>query len=119
MLRKLFAALLLGAALHSYAAPIERIEPPSWWVGMKSAKLQLMVHGTNIADYAPELHYPGVRIAEVTAVPNRNYLFVDLVIDHEAQAGTLDLVFRHGDRSFSYPYALQAREKAVFSERKP
>ncbi|HEX8957921.1 MAG TPA: glycoside hydrolase family 13 protein [Burkholderiaceae bacterium] len=117
MLRKLFAALLLGTALHTYAAPIERIEPPSWWIGMRSNKLQLMVHGTNIADYVPELHYPGVRIAAVTAVPNRNYLFVDLVIDHEARAGMLDLVFRHGDQSFSYPYALQTREKGS-AERK-
>lgn len=113
MARKLFAALLLGLSLQVHAAPIEqveRIEPPSWWVGMKSEKLQLMVHGTNIADFTPELHYPGVRIEAVTAVANRNYLFIDLVIDRSAQAGTLDLVFRHGDKSIRVPYALQARE---------
>src|SRR6185437_14325802 len=67
-------------------------------------------HGTNIADYAPSLHYPGVRIEGVTAVDNRNYLFIDLVIDRNAQAGMLDIVFKHGEQSFSYPYALQARE---------
>ena len=111
MFKTLFAALLFGLSLHAYAAPIERIEPPSWWVGMKSDRLQLMVHGTNVADYTLELHYPGVRIEAVTAVPNRNYLFVDLVIDHSAQAGTLDLVFKHGEQSLTYPYTLQAREK--------
>ncbi len=117
MFKKLFAGLMLGLSLHVYAASadpverIERIEPPSWWVGMQSDKLQLMVHGTNIADTTPELQYPGVRIEAVTAVPNRNYLFIDLVIDHGAPAGTLNLVFRHGEQSFSYPYALQAREK--------
>lgn len=113
MARKLFAALLLGLSLQVHAGPIEqveRIEPPSWWVGMKSDKLQLMVHGTNIADFTPELHYPGVRIEAVSAVVNRNYLFIDLIIDHSAQAGTLDLVFRHGDQSIRAPYALQARE---------
>ena len=114
MFRKLFAAalfnVLFAVSLHVHAAPIERIEPPSWWVGMQGGKLQLMVHGTNVADYKPVLQYPGVRIDAVTAVENRNYLFIDLVIDHGAQAGTLDIVFKHGDRSFSYPYALQARE---------
>jgi len=124
MFKKLFAALalnlLLGLSLQVVAAPIERVEPPSWWVGMKSDKLQLMVHGADIADTTPELHYPGVRIEAVTAVPNRNYLFIDLVIDHSAQAGTLDLVFKHagqGGQSFTYPYALLAREKGS-AERK-
>jgi glycosidase len=111
MFKNLFALLLLGLSLHVQAAPIERVEPPSWWVGMKSDKLQLMVHGTNIADFTPELHYPGVRIAAVTAVANRNYLFIDLVIDHDAEAGTLDLVFKRDGQSFNQPYVLQSREK--------
>jgi glycosidase len=115
MIRKMSAAfsllcvLLLSSSV--LASPIERVEPPNWWIGMKSDKLQLMVHGTGIADYTPELNYTGVRIEAVTAVPNRNYLFIDLVIGRDTRPGRLDLVFKHGDTSFTFPYQLQARAK--------
>ena len=53
MISKLIATLLAAVlALPLFArgadATIERVEPPSWWVGMKSDKLQLMVHGAGI-----------------------------------------------------------------------
>jgi glycosidase len=114
-LSKVFASLstavLLCATQGSFAgeAAIERIEPPNWWVGMKSDKLQLLVHGKNIGDYQPELHYPGVRLDAVTAVPNHNYLFIDLSIKPEAQAGKFDIVFKHGSDTLTYAYTLQAR----------
>ncbi len=93
---------------------IERIEPSCWWVGMKSDKLELMVHGTNIADTTPELNYPGVHIDTVTRVENRNYLFIDLTISPTATAGKFNLLFKHnehGGATISYPYELLAREK--------
>jgi glycosidase len=88
---------------------IDHLEPSSWWVGMQSNKLQLMVHGKQIADLEPSLAYPGVQIAAVTRGPNRNYLFIDLVIAPDAKPGTLDLVFKNAGKSVHYPYALQAR----------
>ena len=62
--RQLSAAVLLAASslgasaagaadLPPMPAQIERIEPAFWWVGMKSDKLQLLVHGPRIADAAP------------------------------------------------------------------
>ena len=66
--RKLSAAVLIaasslgvaeaaGSADATLATPsqIERIEPAFWWVGMKSDKLQLMVHGPRIAEAAPQI----------------------------------------------------------------
>src|SRR6185503_15656443 len=59
----LLAASSLGAAAQGHDSPtslampaqIERIEPAFWWVGMKSDKLQLLVHGPRIADAAPQI----------------------------------------------------------------
>jgi hypothetical protein len=59
------------------------MDPPLWWTGMHNSKLQLMVHGPQIADLEPALNYPGVRIASVSRVENRNYLFIDLEIGPE------------------------------------
>src|SRR6476661_6496563 len=94
------AGLLIGAALFASAAAraqapaIDHVEPPFWWAGMHDQRLQLMIHGPAIADLEPALDYPGVRIAQVTRVANRNYVFIDRVVDAKAAPGTLRLDFR-------------------------
>ncbi len=105
----LAAATLLSPAAPAADLAIERIEPPSWWIGMKDDHLQLLVHGTRIADATPELHAAGVRIEAVTRVANPNYLFIDLRIRPDATPGALDLVFRRGDATLHRAFPLQSR----------
>jgi glycosidase len=117
-MKKLFATICLASAsLLASAAPgvaqpaaIEHLEPPFWWAGMQARQLQLMVHGPRIADLEPALSYPGVRIAAVTRVANRNYLFIELDIADSAQAGKFEIAFRGAGRSARYEYRLLARE---------
>jgi len=117
----LLAASSLGAAAQGHDSPtslampaqIERIEPAFWWVGMKSDKLQLLVHGPRIADAAPQIgdaSAGSVRIESVSRVANPNYLFIDLRIAPDAAPGRVDIVFRHGDERFHAPFELRARE---------
>jgi glycosidase len=111
LLAVLLAALLpavAGAASQNYR--IDHMDPPLWWTGMHNTKLQLMVHGPQIADLEPALSYPGVRIASVARVENRNYLFIDLEIAPEAAPGKLDLSFKRGAQGLHYSYQLLARE---------
>lgn len=112
-MRQLLAALALGsAALTAYAQPsaIDRMEPPFWWAGMQNKQVQLMVHGAAIADLTPTLSYPGARIATVTRTPNRNYLFIDLVLDPKVAPGTFDITFAGAGRTVTHAYRLLARE---------
>ena len=88
---------------------IDHLEPASWWTGMQSRQLQLMVHGQHIGDLEPTLNYPGVHITSVAHLPNPNYLFIDLDIAPDAAPGQLDLVFKHGATVLHTSYALQAR----------
>lgn len=112
-MRKTILAALLAAATAATAAPqnyrIDHMDPPLWWTGMHDSRLQLMVHGPQIADLQPTLNYPGVRIAAVARVANRNYLFIDLEIAPDAKPGKLDLLFQRDGRSLRYPYELLAR----------
>ncbi|RYE97495.1 MAG: hypothetical protein EOO77_38940 [Oxalobacteraceae bacterium] len=108
---KTFAlALLLGLSTMqpvAFAAPapaIDHLEPPFWWAGMASNKLQLMVHGERIADLQPALDYKGVRIAAVTRVANPNYLFIDLEMDQDVTPGAFDIAFKGAGRTASYRY---------------
>ncbi len=111
-MNKLLAGALLSALpLTTLAAPyqITHMDPPQWWTGMHNPHLQLMVHGPQIADLEPALSYPGVRIASVSRVANRNYLFIDLDIAPDAKPGQIDLRFQRDRQVVHYTYQLLAR----------
>ena len=132
--RQISAAVLLAASSIAASADaadaaevapastqIECIEPAFWWVGMKSDRLQLMVHGPHIADAAPRIaagvadaaddaKAHGVRIESVSRVANPNYLFIDLHIAPDAKPGRVNIVFSRGEQTFEAPYELRARE---------
>jgi neopullulanase len=112
MLRNSLAALVfvLASTAAVAAGRIERVEPASWWVGMKDDRLQLLVHGDRVADLAPRLRYPGVLITGVERVENPNYLFVNLRIAPETQPGTFRIDFLEGRKPVaSRRYTLDAR----------
>ena len=102
---------------------IQRIDPTNWWVGMKNPELQLLVYGKNLQGADLTLDYPGVRIRQVYAVENANYLFVDLSIAPETKAGKFELILsksvpiRRGNKTsnetvkVSQTYELKVRDK--------
>lgn len=93
------------------AAGIERIEPPFWWAGMKSEKLQLMVHGKDISAYTPEINYPGVRVEAVTRLTSPNYSFIDLRLAPDVAPGTIQIGFKRGAEKIEFAYNLFARDR--------
>lgn len=112
-MKKWLIAVLIGlfAAGAQAAYRIEHLEPASWWVGMKNSRLQLLVHGEAISELEPAVAYPGVSIVRVVRTENSNYLFIDLAIGAEAQAGSLTIDFRRKNRSvLRHEYRLDARE---------
>jgi len=91
---------------------ISRVEPPSWWTGMKYHEIQLLVYGEGISELRPWMEYPGVQLKEVTLVPNRNYMFITLDIKPEAQPGEIVIQFRNGGIPvITWPYNLLPREE--------
>ena len=49
MKKKLISLMMLMSAMSMNAAVgVDRIEPTNWYVGMKDASLQLMVHGKDV-----------------------------------------------------------------------
>ncbi|TDB67070.1 glycoside hydrolase family 13 protein [Arundinibacter roseus] len=70
---------------------IDRVEPLNWWIGMKDPRLQLLIHGENIAGAQVKIDYPGVHVDKVNQVENPNYLFVDLTISPDCRAGNFSI----------------------------
>lgn len=101
----LSTALLMS--LNTMAAGLQHVEPPNWWVGMRNTSLQLMLHGTGIADAQPTLApYPGVTLQRSHRATSANYLFIDLDIAPEAKPG--ELLLTVGGTPLRYPLLARA-----------
>lgn len=109
-MKKLLTLFIILLTLNIAAQELERIEPPNWWAGMKSADLQLMVHGKDISLADVSVSYPGVDVVSVTKVENPNYLFVDLKLDEAVKPGKFDIHFKVKNKEVaSYAYELLQR----------
>ena len=97
------------------APVVDRIDPPHWWIGMKTDTLQLMVYGSDIASARAEISpvFPGVEITERVVLDSPNYLFLYLRVLPEARPGIIPLVFtgRNG-RQTKVGYPLLERTTA-------
>ena len=115
---RLTISLLALIPVFVQAQPtMEHVEPGFWWTGMKSDKLQVLLHGKQIATYKPRIDYPGVQVKAVHKLSNPNYLFLDLQISPATRAGKFDIHMRQGDQQFAIPYELRAREKSSAQRR--
>lgn len=95
--------------VSAYAAEIDRIEPPFWWVGMKNHSLQLLVHGKDIGSAKVSLKQKGITLGEIIRPENSNYLFINLEISSKAKPGTFDIVFEQDGQKTVRQYELKER----------
>ncbi len=118
------ALLCLCKVVEAQTPSVQRINPTNWWVGMKNPALQLLVYGKNLKGSTVAVNYPGVTLEKVHTVENPNYLFLDLKIAPETQAGELKLEFtknitiQKGKKKsidqvvkITQPYSLKVRDK--------
>ena len=95
---------------------LSRVEPPNWWVGMENPKLQLLVHGENIALTTPELSAQGVKLKEVIKPESDNYLFLNLEIDDTAEPVTFPITFKKSKgKALTYTYSLARKSTRLNS----
>jgi glycosidase len=93
---------------------IERLEPANWWIGMEHQNIQLLVYGENIADLDPKIESTDLTIRQVTKVQNPNYLFLDILINTNANAGTINIDFYQNKiKITSHPFQLLDRKRGA------
>lgn len=93
---------------------IERLEPANWWIGMEHQNIQLLVYGKNIADLDPKIESTDLTIRQVTKVQNPNYLFLDILINTNANAGTINIDFYQNKiKITSHPFQLLDRKRGA------
>ena len=98
-----------ATVVDATAEQVTRVEPLSWWTGMKMP-LQLLVQGENISEYDVAIEgSAGVSVEKINKADSPNYLFVDVKIAANAQPGTYYIVFSKDGQSFKYPYEIASR----------
>ncbi len=97
--------MLAATAATAFSQKIERVEPPSWFTGMKEPVVQLMVYGKEIGSFDASVSYPGAEVTTVIKTDNPNYLFVNLNIGNAAP-GTVILTFTRGKIRLTHDFPL-------------
>ena len=72
---------------------IERVEPPNWWIDMKTKDIQLLIYGKNISNYVPVINSSNVKLISTERVKNENYLFINISIDDNAKPENIEINF--------------------------
>jgi hypothetical protein len=72
---------------------IERVEPPNWWIDMKTKDIQLLIYGKNISNYVPVINSSNVKLISTERVKNENYLFVNISIEDNAKPENIEINF--------------------------
>ena len=91
---------------------IERVEPPNWWVGMKTNDLQILVYGNSINDLIPKISNSNIELTSFNKVQNENYLFLNISISENAQPDEVEIDFYKNNMVVDrYVFSLLDREK--------
>ena len=101
---------LLLPQLADAQAVIDRVNPTSWWVGMKNTSVQLLVHGTGAGTLTYSVNHPGVKLVKTNVVENINYAFLDLTISPGTKPGIVKLVGKRGTQTLTQDWELRARD---------
>lgn len=117
MARWQYALILLAVPGLAPALDVDRVDPPSWWVGMREPAVQLLVYGAGVADARVHTDHPAVAVRATHRTTSDSHLFVDLAIALSAAPGPVPLRFTVGDETVTWTFPLAARE-AGSAERK-
>lgn len=111
-MKKLLLLSLLGLLSFITFAQEVKVEPMNWWVGMKNPNLQLLIRGENLKGSQVTSAKKGLEIIKVTNADSPNYLFVDVKIASNAQAGVYPIQIKKEGKVYkTIHYSLEAREK--------
>lgn len=111
MPRLLPLLLVLQCALAQSPVVI-RIDPPNWWIGMKTSKIQLMLYGEHLANIAVRSSSEGVSVSKVYRVDNPSYGFIDIAVSPTAKVGPHRLTITNSSGTTSIAYPLMKRGNA-------
>ncbi len=90
--------------------PIEKIEPPFWYVGMHNPEVQILFYGKNISQFYVATSLPNI-ITNVKKTNNPNYLFVTIDVKKDFAHEIIFMFKRNNKVAFTQKYQLKQRRE--------
>ncbi|MBA3767007.1 MAG: cyclomaltodextrinase N-terminal domain-containing protein, partial [Acidobacteria bacterium] len=90
------------------APTILKVEPPNWWAGHSINPVRVMVRGRNLTGARAETVGAGLQTGLTRINAAGTYLFVDVVIDKDAQPGKRALKIKTGSGTVDAPFEILA-----------
>ena len=113
LLRFTFFAALFCAGVSSAGAQspeVQKVEPPGWWIGSSLNPVRVLIKGSNLQAARAVAAGSGFRVVGAPKVNSSgSYLFVDVVIDPNAQPGERSLKITNGKGSASARFEILPR----------
>lgn len=83
--------LLFAVAAAAQAPALEKIDPPSWWVGSTINPVRVLIKGKNLGGARIESATPGITADNFMSSENGNYLFADVRLAETVRPGNYQL----------------------------
>ena len=109
-IKKISIAFLLMLSAKLLGQGIQRVEPPNWWIGMKTP-LQLLFYGENLTGSNVSVDGTGIEITKVHFADSPYYLFVDVKVAPDAKPGEYIFTITKGKKSLKYKYRFEQRRE--------
>ena len=91
---------------------ITRIEPASWWIGMKNPQVEIIVFHPMISSYTPKITWEGISIVSTVPAENPDFVYLTLQIAPNTAAGEVPIYFINGKKRLVHGFNLQTRNNA-------
>lgn len=108
ILKFAFLSVFMTVSIASYTQSIEKIEPPTWWIGLKT-QLQLMVYGKDLKNASVISKEKNIKIINVYNADSDNYIFVDIKLGRDLKPGKYELIVNVKGKTIPIEYTLNER----------
>jgi len=93
----------------AYTLEISRIEPPSWWSGMKNPNLQIMLYGKDLKDSKVEVKEAGIKVHSVENADSPDYLFINILVSPNLKPGKYKFTVSNQSQSREFEYEINRK----------
>lgn len=107
-----------STANASPTLPLQRVDPPNWWIGMKTSRVELLMYGKGIGEATLTLQpYNGVKVEKIEKADNPNYLYTTISIASSAKPGFLTFMLKNKAQTSVHTYELKTRVPSAVGKR--
>ncbi|HEX3559589.1 MAG TPA: alpha-amylase family glycosyl hydrolase [Pyrinomonadaceae bacterium] len=108
LLALIFACGAAAVCAAQGVPSVEKVEPPSWWVGHSINPVRVLIRGKNLGGARVEAVGQGIKTGLVRINERGTYLFVDVSIEPEARPGVRQLRIRSGGGAVDASFEINA-----------